>query len=123
MASAARTMPVEHREEQVETLSRSRLRVPQKNLVGRPRLLSLFERAGNFRVALLQAPAGYGKTSFMQQWADRSSAEGADIVWLSVDSRDCDPMFFARHLERAIDESGALPPGTVSAEARPAYYG
>jgi LuxR family maltose regulon positive regulatory protein len=81
-------------------------RVPEEKLVDRPRLASLFEHAAQARLIVLQAPAGYGKTSVMQQWANRCRALDKAVVWLSLNQRDRDPMFFARHLEKLLEGTG-----------------
>ena len=85
--------------------SRTRMRIPRQMLVDRPRLLSILEAEDTARLVFIQAPAGYGKTSLLQQWAQRCAAKGARVAWLSLDARDCDPMSFAHHLILALDEN------------------
>ena len=97
------------------------LRVPEQKLVARPRLMSRLEQCADARLIVLQAPAGYGKTSVMQLWASERAGSGEGIVWLSLDDRDKDPMFFARHLERSLDESGVL--ARATGELKEQYYG
>src|SRR5580658_1733942 len=54
------------------------------DLIARTRLVSKLDE-GRTRVTLLQAPAGYGKTTLMSQWfrALRAAREG--VAWISMD--------------------------------------
>ena len=56
------------------------------------------ERA--LRLATVVAPAGYGKTTLLAQWAARDERP---FVWLSLDERDNDPLTLLRHLAAALD--------------------
>ncbi|MGK5079160.1 LuxR C-terminal-related transcriptional regulator [Janthinobacterium sp. HLX7-2] len=40
------------------------------------------------RAIIVQAPAGFGKTSLLMQWRRLCQAAGAVVVWLTVDERD-----------------------------------
>ena len=73
---------------------------PGRYLVDRPRLL---EKLGEClrpgcRLALLSAPAGFGKTTLVSAWVTRlkSSAQQTSpwTAWLSLDGRDNDPVIF-----------------------------
>jgi ATP/maltotriose-dependent transcriptional regulator MalT len=46
------------------------------------------------------APAGFGKTALLADWARRS---GRPVAWLSLDTADNDPVRFWRHLAAALD--------------------
>src|SRR4051812_46141884 len=48
---------------------------------------------------LLTAPAGYGKTTLLSQWAARDSRP---FAWVSVDERDNDPVVLLRHVALAL---------------------
>lgn len=68
----------------------------------------------------VHAPAGYGKTSFVVQWASRSTAP---IVWVTCDESDNDPLVLMASILAGIEQSGA---GASSLEqpltvAEPAY--
>ena len=54
---------------------------------------------GDFRVALVSAPAGYGKTATLAAWA---ADRGPDLAWLSCDSSDAEPTRFMSCLLSAI---------------------
>ena len=62
-------------------------RVP-RHQVARPRLRSDHERLGGFPLILVQAPAGYGKTSLLAQWRREHLAQGRVVAWLSVQPSD-----------------------------------
>ena len=104
--------------------SRVRLRIPQQSLVERPRLIDLLLRHNHARLVLLQAPAGYGKTSLLQQWASECLASGDTVAWMSLDARDRDPMSFAGHLNVALGEQHGGIAGLVEAQSGSRqYYG
>src|SRR4249919_2451600 len=50
-------------------------------------------------IAILTAPAGYGKTTVLAQWAARDSRP---FAWISIDDRDNDPIVLLRHLALAL---------------------
>ena len=41
------------------------------HIIERPRLIERLEEDGGSRVAVFAAPAGYGKTTLLAQWAER----------------------------------------------------
>ncbi|CAN5760645.1 LuxR C-terminal-related transcriptional regulator [soil metagenome] len=55
----------------------------------------------HYRMTLLSAPAGYGKTSLVSQWAHESQYQ---VAWLSVESGDNDVERFFRYVFRAWEE-------------------
>src|SRR5262249_1518010 len=46
------------------------------------------------------APAGYGKTTLLSQWAERN---GLAFAWVSVDEADNDPMVLLTYIAHALD--------------------
>jgi LuxR family maltose regulon positive regulatory protein len=69
---------------------------PRPHLLPRARLSDVLE-AGipDSRIALVTAPAGYGKTTALAQWARRSRHR---IAWLSLERDDSDLERFLRYL-------------------------
>jgi LuxR family maltose regulon positive regulatory protein len=57
--------------------------------VARPTLLARLD--GDYRIALVSAPAGYGKTATLASWASRHPGE---VAWLSCDALDAEPTRF-----------------------------
>ena len=63
----------------------------QRQLVARERLLSADERFRDCPVVLVQAPAGFGKTSLLAQWRLEHLAQGAAVAWLQAQAQDDPP--------------------------------
>lgn len=68
------------------------------DLVRRGALIERLDAARQRRLALIRAPAGYGKTTLAVQWRDRLLAEGLTTVWLSLDEDDNDLVRFLSYL-------------------------
>ena len=82
----------------------TKLHVPraQPGLVSRPRLADLLEGALAGGLVLVCAPAGFGKTALLSDWARRG---GRVVAWLSLDAADSDPARFWRHVVAALDRA------------------
>ncbi len=74
-----------------------RLPAPQ---VERVRLLDLLETHLSNKLTLLQAPAGFGKTTLAAQWITRLRARHPLpwVAWISLDAGDNDPLRFWRYI-------------------------
>jgi LuxR family maltose regulon positive regulatory protein len=72
------------------------------DLIIRPRLAGLAERATSKRLTVIKAPAGFGKTSLAIIWLDRLRANGTHVAWLSLDAEDDDPARFLNGLGHAL---------------------
>ena len=62
------------------------------------------------------APAGYGKTTLLAQWAAR---KGDRVAWVSVDRRDNDPVVLLSYVAAALDRVEPIDPGVFQALASP----
>jgi LuxR family maltose regulon positive regulatory protein len=82
-------------------LIRSKLTRPPlpARLVARPRLMEQLHEARNARAALIDAPAGYGKTTLALQWLSHS---GLASAWVALDEADRDPERFLRYVVAAL---------------------
>jgi LuxR family transcriptional regulator, maltose regulon positive regulatory protein len=70
-------------------------------------------RAESVRCATVVAPAGYGKTTFLAQWAE---VDPRPFAWVSCDGRDDDDaVVFLRYIAAAIHRVEPLPPGVLDA--------
>ncbi|MDQ3695420.1 MAG: LuxR C-terminal-related transcriptional regulator [Chloroflexota bacterium] len=79
-----------------------RIPPPTQHLVRRARLVDTLERGVfDYRLTLIAAPAGYGKTTLLAQWAHVSRFP---VAWLSISEGDNDPDRFLRYLLRAWEE-------------------
>jgi LuxR family maltose regulon positive regulatory protein len=79
----------------------TKLRIPPltHRLVRRERLVEAIERGVlAHKLVLVAAPAGYGKTTLLAQWAETSRLA---VAWLSIGAEDNDPDRFLRTLLRA----------------------
>lgn len=57
---------------------------------------------GSASVAVICAPAGYGKSTVMTHWHENLRVSAMACAWLSVDEDDNDPARFLRHLVAAL---------------------
>jgi len=85
-----------------DVLLATKLHMPasQPAQVLRPRLTAHLDEGLARGLILVCAPAGYGKTVLLADWARRS---GYPVAWLSLDSGDNDPARFWRHAVAALD--------------------
>ena len=67
--------------------------------VCRKRLHQLLDAALAGPVALVSAPAGYGKSTLVSQWAE---SRQEPCAWLSLDDTDGEPVEFLRYLVAAV---------------------
>jgi LuxR family maltose regulon positive regulatory protein len=84
----------------------TKLNVPalSDRLIGRAPLVQGLS-AGNVRkLTLLSAPAGWGKTTLLAQWAE-SEKEHVRFAWLSLDRTDNDPVRFWTYVVAALHEA------------------
>lgn len=83
------------------TITRTRITTPRRrgDLIARPRLNSLLGELVEKRLVLVTAPAGYGKTSLLVDFASRSPMP---VCWYSIDEPDFDPQRFIRYFVAAI---------------------
>ena len=75
---------------------------PRPGQVPRPRLLARLDEGLARGLVLVCAPAGYGKTVLLADWARRG---GQPVAWLSLDAGDNDPARFWRHAVAALDRA------------------
>jgi LuxR family transcriptional regulator, maltose regulon positive regulatory protein len=73
---------------------------PRPGFVPRPRLLGRLDEGLAQQVTLVCAPAGFGKTALLADWAHRGARS---VSWLALDAGDNDPARFWRHCAAALD--------------------
>ncbi|MCX4092979.1 serine/threonine-protein kinase [Nocardia sp. alder85J] len=71
-------------------------------LIARPRLLRALREGGSRRLALVHAPAGYGKSTLAAQWAAELTADGIPVAWLNLVPDDNNIVWFLTHLIEAV---------------------
>ena len=91
-----------------DVLLATKLHMPasRPGLVPRPRLTARLDEGRTRGLILAAAPAGYGKTVLLADWARRG---GHPVAWLSLDAGDNDPARFWHHAVAALDRAR---PGT-----------
>jgi LuxR family maltose regulon positive regulatory protein len=82
-----------------------------QGLIERPRLLALTSQLSEKRLAVVKAPAGFGKTSLAATWLEQLQQGENALAWLTIDSDDDEPpafLFYVSHaLQRARGKVGA----------------
>ncbi|MGI1658964.1 MAG: AAA family ATPase [Desulfitobacterium sp.] len=68
-------------------------------LLKRPRLLDKIALPGT-QLTYIHADAGYGKTTLLMQYAKGRD----DVVWMALDEKDRELLFFLQHLESSLRE-------------------
>jgi LuxR family transcriptional regulator, maltose regulon positive regulatory protein len=74
-------------------------------------------------LTVVQAPAGYGKSIILQQWARRLAETEGGVAWFSVDRADREPTSFLNCVVQAFAEGGLeIAPRVSSILGREKYY-
>lgn len=101
----AMTAPVERSRETRRAfpplvLTKTRPGVPRVGLVRRHEVISRLCEATDRIVTLVQAPAGYGKSTALMQWAKADPVRR--FAWLTLEQPDNDPAVFWRYVLLAL---------------------
>lgn len=101
------------------TIIESRLAPPRlcEGTIERAELVNRLRLTPPADVALVVAPAGYGKTSLLAELYRRPGKR--PYAWLSIDERDNDPVTLLTYLTLALNRIGACDRQVVEALARP----
>lgn len=87
----------------------TKLHVPASRgqLVRRAALLDIVAAGRTRKLTLLSAPAGWGKTTLLSQWAAGAAAPDEDLRlgWLSLDASDNDPVWFWMYVIAALQKA------------------
>ena len=81
---------------------------PNIDLVERGRLLKLLDAAIEQKLAVVVAPAGFGKSVLMGQWVRRHSTSDFCCAWLTLDPTENDVHQFLAYLVLAIAKTGVV---------------
>ena len=94
-----------------EPILRTKLHRPQltAELVRRDRLIAVMNRAHQVPLTLVSAPAGYGKSVLVAQWAEELDSP---IAWLSLDAGESELRGFLRYFVAAVETAS---PGACDA--------
>jgi LuxR family maltose regulon positive regulatory protein len=104
MAEPPSTVPAEVAASGQDALLTTKLHVPrpQPGFAVRPRLLRRLDEGLTRGLLLVCAPAGFGKTALLADWAHR---QRRPVAWLSLDTGDNDPARFWRHVAATLDRA------------------
>lgn len=85
----------------LQSLLRAKLQKPRvdQTLVARPDLVQRIQASTHGDVTLIVAPAGYGKTTLVTQWAAEAELP---VAWFSIDEADNDLVVFLSYIAAAI---------------------
>ncbi len=96
--------------------SKVRAPVVRPDSVSRTGLVNRLRAMTSSSIVVLAAPAGYGKTTLLAQWAMRDERP---FAWVTIDSRDNDPVILLRHLAIALGEVGPVDRSALDALVSP----
>jgi LuxR family maltose regulon positive regulatory protein len=71
-------------------------------LVARPRLAAILSELPTKRLAVIKAPAGFGKSSLAATWAENLEQGGNCVGWLTIDSDDDEATRFLFYVSQAL---------------------
>lgn len=76
----------------------------RRNLLSRSRLQEKLDsgKSPDVRLTLVSAPAGFGKTSLVSEWAQSPSSGEDAFAWLALDDEDNDANRFWRYIAAAL---------------------
>jgi LuxR family maltose regulon positive regulatory protein len=79
----------------------TKLRRPplRSKIVSRPELIERLDSGLHRKLSLVSAPAGFGKTTLLSEWAARSRSS---VAWVTLDKADGDPARFWAYVVAAL---------------------
>jgi ATP/maltotriose-dependent transcriptional regulator MalT len=101
------SMPVQSKAGLVSTtILSTKLYVPptRPNTIRRPHLIERLNEGTRRELTLIAAPAGFGKTTLLSEWA--AGSEGP-VAWLSLDEADSEPTRFLAYVVAALQRIDA----------------
>jgi LuxR family maltose regulon positive regulatory protein len=90
-------------EQPPHTLLAGKLSAPllQPGIVTRDRLLEMLDENRTRRLCLVVAPAGWGKTTLLTEWA-RQAGDRHSVAWITLDETDDEPHRFWTYVVTAL---------------------
>jgi LuxR family transcriptional regulator, maltose regulon positive regulatory protein len=98
-------------------LSKLRRPLVRPGTVRRPSLIERLARDDSRPIVSVVAPAGYGKTTLLSQWAEHN---GHEFAWVSVDEADNDPKVLLTYVAEALNTVQPVSGRVFDALASPA---
>jgi LuxR family maltose regulon positive regulatory protein len=103
---------------QITELIAQGTRQPRAGGVTRAKLIEA-ARSSGCRLVAITAPAGYGKSMFLAEWA---AAEDRRVVWVSLDRFDDDPAMLLVSLASAYCRAGLGSANLVAGQSAPSVW-
>lgn len=90
-----------------EPLLSTKLAAPRSTptVIARPRLLERLAAGSDGRLTIVTAPAGFGKTTLVADWAAKAARTGRAIAWVTLDDGDNDDGRFWSYVLEALDSA------------------
>lgn len=86
-------------------LTKLRVPAPRPRHLPRAHLVERLAPDTGASVVLVCAPAGYGKTTLLSEWARGLTAQRTAVAWFSIDPGDDDPLPFGHYLVAALAQA------------------
>ena len=83
-----------------DLIHRSKITIPPVAGISRPRLVERIEQGARGKLTVVSAPAGWGKSTLLAEWATRTDM---NVAWISLDESDTNPTRYFRSLVAALD--------------------
>ena len=86
-------------------LTKLRVPTPRPRLIPRMRLVERLTLESGARLILVVAPAGYGKSTLLAEWAQSLLQKGAAVAWYALDATDDAPIPFGSYLIASLAQA------------------
>lgn len=85
---------------------KSKINIPKvkDKLVKRVVLFDKLNEAINYKLTLVTAPAGFGKSTLVSSWLNFNIKNKYFNAWISLDERDGDPLIFWKYILYSLDK-------------------
>jgi LuxR family maltose regulon positive regulatory protein len=80
-------------------------------MVPRPEVVDRLRASRQASVVAVSAPAGYGKTSLLVEWAEH---ERRPFAWVTIDDADNDPLVLLAHVAVALHRVEPVPDAVIA---------
>lgn len=114
-----------------DPILKTKLFIPplREGLIARPRLTSLLDKHTFKKVSFISAPAGFGKSTLLSEWAARTDIP---VCWVTLDPAEDDPIKFLSYMIASVQTiwgdigdsilSALRPPGSPPTEYLAKYW-
>lgn len=65
-----------------------------QNTIARHSFYEKLDRSQIYKLTTITAPAGYGKSTAVADWVERSNRDNLNVSWLTLEPADNDPIRF-----------------------------